>query len=391
MNVLFLAGYPPVLNQHGGGSRMYHNIRILSEKHDVHVLSFVENDDEQDRVNDLRSMCASVKAIRRVPDFRPHWLSLVPFMVREFDTPAMHRAVDEAISGRQIDVIQCEYLQMGQFWRPGVGTILTLHEVLSHAGRIGLERDERFDRRVHRFYRWMQVLNYEVQMVRKFHRVVTMTEEDRAYLAGYARQPQITPIPIGVDTDHFGPARWDATAAPEVLFVGNYRHRPNQEAMDFIGRVVAPRFPNVRFTLAGSHMPPSLSFPGNVSCRGFVEDLRTLFHRPHLVFFAPLFSGSGQRVKLLEAFSAALPVVTTPLGAAGCPVVNGREAVVSNSEEALIESLDALLRSEDRRRALGERAREMVEGQFTWHTVGRLLLNVVDEAGGAARADRRKA
>ncbi|PYR97815.1 MAG: glycosyl transferase family 1, partial [Acidobacteria bacterium] len=41
MNILFLTAYAPVLHMHGGGVRMYHNIRILSEQHSVRVISFV--------------------------------------------------------------------------------------------------------------------------------------------------------------------------------------------------------------------------------------------------------------------------------------------------------------------------------------------------------------
>ena len=70
MNILFLAAYPPVLNMHGGGVRMYHNIRILGRKHDVHVVSFVENDEEHDRVLGISEICSSVRVIRRVPGTR---------------------------------------------------------------------------------------------------------------------------------------------------------------------------------------------------------------------------------------------------------------------------------------------------------------------------------
>src|SRR5262245_36630517 len=112
MNVLMVTAYPPVLHMHGGGVRMYHNIRILSRRHSVHLISFVGSDEEQEMLAPLRCMCETVTAIRRIPDFRPHWLSVLPFMVREFSTPAMHRAVDDAIRSKRIDVVQCEYLQM---------------------------------------------------------------------------------------------------------------------------------------------------------------------------------------------------------------------------------------------------------------------------------------
>src|SRR5262245_58314606 len=84
MNILVVTPYPPVLHMHGGGVRMFHNIRILAAEHRVHVLSFVENDEEADLVMSVQPICQSVTAIRRVPDFGAHWFSLAPFTMREF-------------------------------------------------------------------------------------------------------------------------------------------------------------------------------------------------------------------------------------------------------------------------------------------------------------------
>src|SRR5688572_17588707 len=199
MNVLVVTAYPPVLHSHGGGVRMYHNIRILSQKHHVHVLSFVGSDEEQDRLRHIRSICESVKAVRRIPDFRPHWLSLLPFMVREFSTPEMRVAVDQSIRVRKIDVVQCEYLQMAQFRRRGPFSILTVHEALSKIAREAFLREADPIAKLRLFYRWMQMLRYEIAAVRKFDSVVTMTQEDAQYLKSYAPAARIRAVPIGID------------------------------------------------------------------------------------------------------------------------------------------------------------------------------------------------
>src|SRR5437868_11794672 len=94
MNILVLAPYPPVLHMHGGGVRMFHNIRILAQKHSVRLISFIENEAEREMLRSLEGMCESVTAVRRVPDFSPHWLSVLPFLVREFSTPEMYRVIE---------------------------------------------------------------------------------------------------------------------------------------------------------------------------------------------------------------------------------------------------------------------------------------------------------
>ena len=61
MNVLVVTAYPPVLHRHGGGVRMFHNIRILSEQHGEHVLSCVGSDEEADLLATVKPVCASIR------------------------------------------------------------------------------------------------------------------------------------------------------------------------------------------------------------------------------------------------------------------------------------------------------------------------------------------
>src|SRR5215831_7169754 len=103
MNILVLTAYAPVLHMHGGGVRMFHNIRILAKKHSVRVVSFIESEEDRERLGSLNGICDSVTAVKRIPDFRPHWFSLLPFLVREFSAPEMHRAVDSEFQKRKVD------------------------------------------------------------------------------------------------------------------------------------------------------------------------------------------------------------------------------------------------------------------------------------------------
>jgi glycosyltransferase involved in cell wall biosynthesis len=380
MNVLFVTAYLPVLHRHGGGVRMYHNIRILSEKHSVHVLSFVTNDEEEDMLASLKSVCESAQGIRRVPDFKPHWFSVAPFLVREFSTPEMHRAVDSALSAKHIDVLQCEYLQMAQFHRKGVFSLLTAHEALSKNAREAYEAEKNPKQKLRLFYRWMQFLRYEVEQVRRFDRVVTMTKEDAAYLRSYARQADIRAIPIGIDPQEFRPTEDDASAALSVLFVGNYFHYPNVEAAEFLVQKIAPRLPQLRFLIAGSPVPEHMKAGPNVAFPGYISDTRTLYHGLNTIFVAPLFSGTGQRVKLLEAFAMGCPVVTTRVGAMGFPVEDGSQALIAETTDGFEAALRRLAADETLRRDMGNKARAMILQHFTWSRIGKELLDVIADA-----------
>jgi glycosyltransferase involved in cell wall biosynthesis len=95
---------------------------------------------------------------------------------------------------------------------------------------------------------------------------------------------------------------------------------------------------------------------------------------------APLFSWTGQRVKLLEAFAMGCPVVTTRIGARGYPIRSGEEAILANTPLEFSDALRTLLGSMEYRRRLGEQGRRMVTEKFGWSRLAEDFLGVVEEA-----------
>lgn len=381
MNILVVTPYPPVLHLHGGGVRMFHNIRILAQRHNVRVISFVENDEEAGLLQSLEPFCETVTAVRRIADFGPHWFSLMPFTIREFGTPAMHKAVDDAIRAKKVDVIQCEYLQMAHYRRPGVFSILTAHEAYSaNAYRDFQNAPEAVDK-ARFFSRWMAMLYYEISACKRFDRVVTMTQDDARYLQSYANianKANIRDIPIGIDTDYFQPPA-DSPGRPlEALFIGNFRHTPNVEAAAFLLEEIAPHFPYMQFVIAGSYVPDTLPKPPNAVFPGYVPDVRQVFHSASTIFAAPLFSGTGQRVKLLEAFAMGSPVITTTVGAAGFPIVHGRQAIIADTADAFRVAIFALIGSPGFRVQMGSEGRQMIVNHFNWDRLGEKFLDLVE-------------
>jgi len=86
---------------------------------------------------------------------------------------------------------------------------------------------------------------------------------------------------------------------------------------------------------------------------------------------APIRSGSGTRLKILEAFAAGVPVVSTGLGAEGLRLRG--EVVVADEGRAFAEAIVGLVRDEDRQRALGEAGRRLYEQEYNWRSAWKAL------------------
>ncbi|NQU42468.1 glycosyltransferase family 4 protein [bacterium] len=189
-------------------------------------------------------------------------------------------------------------------------------------------------------------------------------------------------VPNGVETDRVLPVRSDLTSRekarariglrldrPVALFLGS-AHAPNQEAARFLMNRVAPACPEVNFVLAGS-VCDALGrepFSENVTLLGrFEEEQKADLLQAASVAVNPMSGGSGTNLKMLEFFSARLPVLSTPVGARGLD--GAGTAFLVREAEDFAASLNDLLPDEARKLDLGKSARAMAEGRYDWRSI----------------------
>jgi glycosyltransferase involved in cell wall biosynthesis len=190
-------------------------------------------------------------------------------------------------------------------------------------------------------------------------------------------------VPNGVDCSLYArlPAAVKA-GPPVVLFVGAMAWKPNISAAAFLARRVFPavlqRFPAARLRIIGRDPAPEVtalsSLPG-VEVLGRVADMVPHLEQAHCLA-VPLDAGGGTRLKILEAFAAGVPVVSTSVGLEGIAAVPGREAVVAEREH-FAETLIDFLASPAQTGRVAVAARELALRRYDWSVVGESLDNAV--------------
>jgi glycosyltransferase involved in cell wall biosynthesis len=103
---------------------------------------------------------------------------------------------------------------------------------------------------------------------------------------------------------------------------------------------------------------------------GSVPDVKPYLEKAD-VFVNPVQLGGGTKLKTLEAMAMGLPIVSTPSGIQGLPVVGGEQLMIANGPEEFSDAVKLLLQDRERALQLGIRSRRFVETTYNWNKIYR--------------------
>ncbi len=372
--VLFVSPYPICPPVHGGGVFMYQTLRELARRCEVHVIALLDRASQAAAQDELRAFCASAEFLVRPPLHGNSLGTLQPHAAREFSNADLEWLIHRQIYLNNIGVVQLEYTPLAQYVEPyrRIPVVLFEHDVYFQSIARGLHHMPGGLSRAKARYEYLRALRYELRMLPRCDRVQVCTRENGAYLTSYlpAIRDRVEPgLRAGIDTSRY-------TFMPHgrepftMLFLGSFRHEPNMVALEWFVNLVLPRIAAVcrdaRLIVVGSDPPPRHPYAGRepgIQIRGFVEDIREPLSR-YAVFVCPVLSGSGVRVKLLEAFASGIPVVSTRVGAEGLAREDGEFCLLADQPEAFAARVLAVF--EDGGKAMEMAARARAEVEANW-------------------------
>ncbi len=382
LNVLFVSPYPIEPPIHGGGVFMNQTVRHLARLARLHLLCLLDEPDDLDSHQTLRNVCASAEFMVRWKEPSMGIGSLSPHAARMFYHPDLLWKIHRIILQREIDVLQLDYTQLATYapdFRQ-IGSFLFEHDIFFQSILRSMKRQRSVAGWLQYGHEYLRALRFERRALTCFDAAQVCTAENRRHLESFVWNgpPIVEGLRAGIDVDRYRYVE-QGREPDTVLFVGNFRHLPNRDGLRYFVRKMWPRIrakrPESRLVVVGAQAPPALRNtllqPG-VEFTGRVADIREPLEK-YAVFVCPVLVGSGVRVKLLEAFAAGIPVVSTSLGAEG--LTNGRPG---NRAEPLFEAADKpddfadrvlkLLDDPAHGRRLARRARREVEEKWNIET-----------------------
>ena len=326
-----LAYYPGCGN--GGGLICFRLLQGLASRHQIIFVGFSDlGAAEQAQAREaLQQLCMAVhilpvpnkKAFGRLRARVRQWLGGPPVDADAFDAPEMHATLAEVLTRERPEIAILQFPYMAQYagdLRGSVPVLMDVQDVFFVSRLREYARQLSRWTRLKRLVAWVAWTRHEMKWYRRCDRLMALTEQDCAALGAL-----VPDVPAFVNHPAIAERPFIALppSAPRLVgFAGSFDHPPNRDALLWLGTEIAPLLialhPGAQIVVAGRSIPDALRarLHPAVHCLGYVADYDS-FMRSCCVLLAPLRSGGGIKIKVLDALACARPVVTTPIGAEG--------------------------------------------------------------------------
>ncbi len=328
--------------------------------------------------------------IRSVPvDTRIRPLSLLrnflassyPYIAERFISQAFQEELERCLAGTRYDIVQMEgpYLYYyRQFIGSGPLVSLRAHNLEHQIWDLRAREEKNPFRKWYLSSLSKRIRKLEINLLNEIDMVVPISEPDADGFKQMRKEIPAMVCPGGLDL-----ANYPAGATENgirLFYIGALDWGPNQEGLDWFFKQVWPailsRWPEMVLHLAGrnstSHF--STNLPPNVYPEGEVEDAIAFFNK-HTVMIAPLLSGSGIRIKILEAMAMGKVVISSAIGASGLGARDGEHLFIANTAEDYVKVLEILIGQPGLIPETGHQARQFVKEKFDNLVLSKKLIS----------------
>lgn len=327
--LLLISGLAPWPTTSGGAVRVHQTLKHLSAAFSIHFVCAIESTDNPAEIKThLSAYCASFTTFQKQPkkSFFSFFSRGVPYWFSEWYNPELGLIARNLIEKHAITVVQIETTQLlylVPLLPKTVISICTAYDVQLVSFWRRLTETKSWLNRAFKVLLLLQVWHYEQNNLSKADLVTAVSEVDRNYFIKLYGLRKLMIVPNGYEPPHKLKAK--SSGVFSIGFIGATTHSPNKTAIEYLLTQIAPllkkRIGDFEIVLAGDTTtltPIILKMKNAFSIKqlGFVELLAD-FYQSIDVLVAPLFSGSGTRIKILESTAHGVPVVTTPVGAEG--------------------------------------------------------------------------
>lgn len=345
--ILLIEPFTALPQTSGGKTRILHTIKELHKYFDVTVWSFIFNPEEKKTQQQwLVQLNVAAKYFRaaqkRMGSFflwkQPYWFS---------DWYSLELIAAIGKEAKNFEIIQVEFTQLlylVDYLPVASKKIFVAHDISTLSFWRRLRNETNYLKKLAHFWRLVEIYLYERWYLPKYDQVIAVSKLDAQILQKYFKLQNVSVLPNGIAQVKILPPRKQQNGI--VLgYIGSFAHAPNLEAVRFIIQHILPALDQqqIRYQLhlAGENdwrivqqliQNSSLLDGSTIKQVTQVVEVKDFYQQIDLLV-APIFAGSGTRIKILESLSFGRPVLTTTIGAEGIELETELLRVLKESEE----------------------------------------------------------
>jgi len=380
MKILFITPYlPSETSGHAGAQLISRNISMLAKNHEITLASFIDSD-ESSMTTDLISKGIDVhtilyprnqksiigkmsSGIRNSVAMFNYLKGTEPFFFAKYKRKNMENLISTLVNENRFDLVQVEYNVMHHYKKQikNIPSVIVFHDISTKVHERGMINGDSTHKKSFEIAKRL-----EPEIGNKFDTVITLTEEDKLYLANLGCETKIHVIPPQINVPNIDKI---AKTPNSICFVGSYNREPNIQAVEILINEVFPKIScSVSLNIVGKGLGRKIiqtihNLEG-VNYLGFVDDIDS-FIASQMLMVAPIHMGAGLKMKITHSLACGTPVLTTPIGAEGINIGSENGLWIEESIEALSEKCLELMKNGQELEKAGLRGKEAVNRLFS--------------------------
>ncbi len=386
MKVLFVSAVLPYPLHSGGQIRIYNLLKRLSRKHEISLLSFIREEKEKDFLKEL-SFLHKVDVVYRGRVWQPRYVGAAmfgkfPLLLASYENARMKETIRQWIAQNTFDLVHIEPFYVSPSLPPNTPPLVVGEHNIEY--EVYVEYVKHFPLLPIRPFFGLDVVKLRLWEERAWRRAAAITavsSHDKDVIGRVNKL--VTLVPNGVDLKQFAyQSRRPKRTAPLVLFVGDFKWLPNQQAtrslLHHIWPAVKQKFPLAKLRIIGRSLPEAIIREGKATGAEIMEDVTDIAaeYRNADMLMAPIQIAGGTKFKILEAMASGLPVITTRQGSEGLEAQNTLHYLEAQTPVQYIDQMRKIWENEKFRFTLTESARRLIEARYSWDSIAQLLDKV---------------
>jgi len=400
MKVLVLTTMAPWLLDSGGKIATYQLVEILSNyvgKTKVMYIDDGKSDSDIDTVGELCDLNVVSDALSGyLLSCLKGLFSNVPCNVIRYKSRRLSDALMEELLSVKYDLVVLDHLHMFIYFDLIKSVysgpiVIRAHNVEYEIIHYYYRKEVNFLLKPLIYWQYHKMKAYEISAINKCNYCFFISENDRKKVLSGVTPDDVGVLPVALLDNGYPKIFFDeniintkvvSDSDKHILFLGSFDWYPNVEGLLWFYEKIFVRlsrqYSNIYLNVVGKNPTDEIKNIEryNINVTGYVDDVDIYYEKSH-IFIVPLFSGSGIRIKILQAMYVGIPIVSTSKGCEGIDVNDGRDIMIADTEYDFYAKIEHLISDDMIYKSISSNSRKSVKEKYSSERIGSALKKML--------------